>query len=141
MIYVDTSVFVTAITAETGTASARSWLGRYPPATLCMSGWVVTEFSSALAMKLRRGELSSEHRMAALNNWRVLRADTLSNIPVLEDAFAKAASFMDAPQSVLRAGDALHLAIASLGGHSLATLDIRLAEAALRAGVAVEEVA
>ena len=37
----------------------------------------------------------------------------------------------------LRAADALHLAVAALGGHALATLDARLAEGAQAVGVRV----
>ena len=39
--------------------------------------------------------------------------------------------------SILRAADALHLAVAALGGHALATLDARLAEGAQAVGVRV----
>ena len=38
---------------------------------------------------------------------------------------------------VPRAADALHLAVAALGGHALATLDARLAEGAQAVGVRV----
>ncbi len=40
-------------------------------------------------------------------------------------------------RSPLRAGDALHLAVASLGGHALATLDARMKEGAVAVGVRV----
>ena len=39
--------------------------------------------------------------------------------------------------TTLRGGDALHLAVAALGGHALATLDPRLAEGAQAVGVRV----
>ena len=42
---------------------------------------------------------------------------------------------------VLRGPDALHLAVAALGGHALATLDARVAEGAKAVGVRVVGVA
>ena len=138
MIYVDTSVLVTALTAEPDTEVVRTWLGRQAPGTLCVSGWVSTELSSALRMKQRRGELAAEIRLEVLIAWGEMQEDVVTCVPVAEKAFTVATEFVDDPRSTLRPGDALHLAVASLGGHRLATLDTRLAEVATRAGVPVE---
>lgn len=140
MIYMDASVIVAALTPEENNDRALTWLERQPRGSLCVSGWVIAEVSSALARKKRTGELTLDERAAVLAKWTALRATTVAAVPVPEDAFEKAAQLIDHPRSVLRAGDALHLAVAYLGGHSLATLDTQLAEAATRGGVAVEEV-
>ena len=141
MIYVDASVLVAALVLEVNTERALAWISARPGGVLCISGWVATEVSSALALKMRIGALTADRRTAILSVWQELRSASLSTVPVPQDAFTLAADMIDDPGSTLRAGDALHLAIASLGGHSLATLDARLAEAALRVGVPVETIA
>lgn len=137
MIYCDTSLLVTALTVEDRSARVQAWLTIQNEGELCISRWVVSEFSSALALKLRRGEMPADERARILSNWHVLRQDHLAMVPVPEDAFDLAARFCDRHESGLRAGDALHLAVASLGGHTLATLDRALAEAAVAVGVGV----
>nr|WP_294810246.1 hypothetical protein [uncultured Sphingomonas sp.] len=46
----------------------------------------------------------------------------------------------DRPDPGLRAGGALHLAIAQSGGLSLVTLDRTMADAALQLGIAIERI-
>ena len=59
-----------------------------------------------------------------------------SNWPLAH--FEKAARFASHHALGLRAGDALHLAIAAGGGHTLVTLDVRMAEAASQLGIPVD---
>ena len=140
MFYCDTSLLVSALTVEADSVKVQRWLAKQEAAALCISGWVVTEFSSAVALKLRRGELTRDDAALALTNWRSLQQNRLITIPVPSDTFGLAARFCDMPTPGLRAGDALHLAVASLGGHSLATLDERMKEAAKAVGVGVIDV-
>ena len=137
MIYLDTSLLVTALTAEPDTAPVQAWLVKFEAGALCTSDWAVSEFSSALALKLRRGDLSDEERARVLSNWRVTQQANLVVIPVPQPAYDLAARFCDRHEMGLRAGDALHLAVASLGGHSLATLDAVMAKGAVAVGVEV----
>ena len=65
MLYLDTSLLVCALTNEADTEAVQSWLTRQDVAELAISDWVATEFSSALSIKLRRGQLGAEHRAAA----------------------------------------------------------------------------
>ena len=137
MIYCDTSLLVSALTVEASSVEVPRWLAQQEAAALCISGWVVTEFSSAVALKLRRGELTRDDAALALTNWRSLQQDRLITVPVPSAAFDLAARFCDMPTPNLRAGDALHLAVASLGGHTLATLDARMRDGAQAVGVRV----
>ena len=138
MIYCDTSLLVSALTVEADSVKVQRWLAKQEAAALCISGWVVTEFSSAVALKLRRGELTRDDAALALTNWRSLQQDRLITIPVPSEAFNLAARFCDMPTPGLRAGDALHLAVASLGGRTLATLDERMRDGAEAVGVRVD---
>ena len=137
MIYCDTSLMVTALTLERSTAATQDWLTRQAPGSLCVSKWVVTEFSGAVAMKERRGILSAELKSDAMVQWSLMLAEQLTILPVPEASFDLAARFCEMQSSTLRAADALHLAVAALGGHTLATLDARLAEGAQAVGVRV----
>lgn len=140
MIYCDTSLVVAVLAREPSSYRAQDWIAALDTAELCISDWVVTEFSGALALKARTGQISPELRAAIKTRWQSFLASAWSVEEVRRDAFELAARFCDLQNSALRSGDALHLAVASLGGHSLATLDRAMAEAALAVGVAVEAV-
>jgi uncharacterized protein len=140
MLYVDTSIIVSALTKEADTALSQTWLARQETSELTISDWTVTEFASALSMKLRTGGLGADHRAAVLSTFTRLCAESLRTLPVAREDFRAAARFADQSELNLRAGDALHLAICANHGASLCTLDRRLAEAAPRLGVPVREV-
>jgi predicted nucleic acid-binding protein len=133
MIYCDTSVIVSALTNEVGTTIAQEWLRRQAPKTLAFSGWVETELASALAMKQRRSIMNDSERNAADQQWRKLSAPW-RRMPIAEQHFAEAARLTVVG---LRAGDALHLAIAVSERLELATGDDVLASVAERVGVLV----
>jgi len=136
--YVDTSVLVAALTAEASTPRVQAWLGAQPTGALLISDWVIAEFSSALSLKLRTGQLELKHRAAALAAFHRLVADSLTVLPVESGHFRAAAAYVDRHDLGLRAGDALHLAVCAEHGATLHTLDRRLHEACLAAGVASE---
>lgn len=140
MIYCDTSLLVASLTSEAVTASVQEWLSAQDAGSLCVSGWVTTEFSSALAIKLRSGEFSVAQRADVLTQWRLMLRENLIVIPVPQPAYDLAARFADRHELNIRAGDALHLAIASLAGLPLATLDRLMAQAANSVGVTVRDV-
>ncbi len=136
MIYcLDTSVLVAALTNEMATARVQRWLGERAPDELAVSAWVATEFSSALSIKLRSGEIGPDERAAVLAAFVRLCSESLSDLSISAAQFRVAARIADQHKLGLRAGDALHLAIAADHGATIATLDKRLADAALALGV------
>ena len=140
MLYIDTSVIVSALTNEADTDLSQIWLARQETSELTISDWTATEFASALAIKLRTGALGADHRAAAISAFTRLCVESLRTLPVAREDFRAAARFADQFVLNLRAGDALHLAICANHGASLCTLDRRLAEAAPRVGVPVRAV-
>jgi predicted nucleic acid-binding protein len=113
------------------------WLQAQAPEDLAISDWVITEVSSALALKVRTGALQLTHRADALALFNRLLAETLTVHPVHGAHFRAAARFADRHELGLRAGDALHLALAADLGCTLATLDRRLEAAGAPLGVPV----
>jgi predicted nucleic acid-binding protein len=84
--------------------------------------------------------LSVEQRASAVGMFTNLRARSLAFAPVTREHFQTAARFADHYELGLRAGDALHVAVAAELGATLRTLDKRLAEAAVALGVSAEMV-
>ena len=66
MVYLDTSLLFAVLTNEAETERLQCWLGQQPTKDLAVSDWVATEFSSALSIKLRTGQIRIVDRAEAL---------------------------------------------------------------------------
>ncbi len=126
MLYVDTSVLVAALAAETGSDRAQYFLAEARPNDLFASAWVTTEFSSALALKLRVGQIDERLRSRLLNEFTSLVAGSFRMLGIEQTHFHAAAQICDRSELRLRSGDALHLAIAIAYGATMVTLDANM---------------
>lgn len=130
--YLDTSVLVTALTAETGTDRVREWLVRHQGEDLRISDWVITEFSAALSMKVRVGDLAAARRAATMRAFDDLVTRSVGRLSIGHREYQAAARLCADAAAGLRAGDALHLAVAAASGAAVATLDKGMIKAARR---------
>ena len=135
MLYLDTSLLIAALTNEAETQRMQHWLGQQREGDLAVSDWVATEFSSALSIKLRIGQIMTGDRAEALATFTRLATDSFIVIPVSRLQFRTAARFADRHILGLRAGNALHLAVCADHGATLCTLDRRLSNAGSALGI------
>lgn len=127
-IYFDTSVLVALLTHEARSAEVRSLISdRSEP--FATSNWVLAEFSAALSMKLRGRSITEDERTTSEREFRKLLRESLIKIIVRNRHFLEAAALAGRSSSGLRAGDALHLAIAADHGAIVCTLDKAMARA------------
>lgn len=130
MVYLDTSVLVALFTNEATASRIRLW---YADETrpLVAGDWCVTEFASALMFKERTGQLSREQNDAAWELFTEFCDGGLRLLPLDRDVFTQATQLVRESTNSLRAGDALHLALAlHVQAKAFFTLDNRLAASA-----------
>lgn len=137
ILYIDSSVVVSALTFEAASPRVQLWLEMQEPDTLHLTLWVQTEFSSALSLKVRTGALTPALRESCLGGIATLKDEALTIVPVKPKQFVPAARLVDASPLGLRAADALHLAVSMDVGATLCTLDQRIADAAKSTGAEV----
>ena len=134
-VYVDTSVLVAAHVREPHTDLAQRWFSEQSSGLL-FSMWALVEGDSALAIKRRRGELDAASQAVAINDIDAFAARFGPHVLPLEADMQRARVLCRNVDSGLRAGDALHLALAlRLGASHLATLDVVLAKNATAHGI------
>ncbi len=111
-VYVDTSALVALVTAELRTAALKTWLRGHVGQTLVSADWCVPEVASALSIKVRSGQLDAAIADEAWNEFGAACDGLLDLMPVVPADFSFAAQMCRGVPSGLRAGDALHLAVA-----------------------------
>lgn len=134
-IYIDTSMWVSLLTSETHAPAIKLWMND-EMGKLCVSAWTRAELASALAIKLRRGEMEQEYLVKILSQYDKWVHGSLSTLSVDSQDCEHAAGLCAQAASGLRAGDALHLAVAVRHRCShMATFDTILVKAATDMGL------
>lgn len=117
--YLDTSVLVPFYVKEIRTGDAQNWLDGLGNSSLWISPWCIAEFSSALGIKYRRGELAQADLSIVKAGFHWFVTTRTRVMEVITTDFYRAAELCDLPQLGLRAGDALHLSITERCGFTI----------------------
>ena len=134
-LYLDTCVLVSLFHNDSGYAAAEIWLAASGQPSLWISHWVLVEFASATALRMRRRELSSSRAtriQEELENFRRERLGLLE--PCAEDFLLARRWIVEERNLSLRAGDGLHLAVAHRHRLPLVSADQSLLAAAHQLG-------
>ena len=134
MIYVDTSVLGAIFFREPGAAELVARLERQRSGRLMISAWTLTEMASIGGIKQRIGAVDAEARQQALANFQRFASTQLGMTEIEPTDFRTAAVLIESP-TALRAGDALHLAVARRLNARVASLDQRLCRATMALGL------
>lgn len=135
MIYIDTSVFVALCTREVKSNAVEMWYEK-ASGELISSVWTFTEFASALAIKERTSQISSQHSKSAWKLFEKICSHDVKLFPIKANAFYTAGLLTLDTKSNLRAGDALHLSAArEMKSKLIVTLDKILAKNAEKAKI------
>lgn len=112
MIYVDTSVWIALQLREVKTEVVQAWFMAHGVKGLACSDWVRTEYASALSIKRRRGDMDDICLTRAHQTFSKICTSELTWLNIEKQDFVDAANLCANPAYKMRAGDALHLAVA-----------------------------
>ncbi|MDD5329968.1 MAG: type II toxin-antitoxin system VapC family toxin [Sulfuricella sp.] len=138
MRYFDTSVLVAYLVNEAHSAKAEAALTSVPGRERIISDWGRVELVSALGVKVRTQQLSQTDATTALSRFERIADRYFTVCPIVGADYLRAQTLLNSFDLGLRAGDALHIAIAERCNAALCCLDKRMAEAANHFGIEVE---
>jgi len=131
MLYFDTSFLAPLILEEPTSAKVETFIGKLPVNELFISHWTRTEFASLLSREVRMRALAEADSLAAMDQFEAMVAESFQVVAPGAADFELATRYIQHFATKLRAGDALHLAIASNhGARTFYSLDQGLLAAA-----------
>lgn len=137
MIYVDTSALIPVFIREPKSEAVIAWL-ESSGERLAISEWSLVEFASAVAIKVRTGQAAANLAKQATARVREFAEKHCTVAVPGREEFRRAAELASDDALKLRAGDALHIAIAgSLNAHGILCLDEAMIESAKSLGMGV----
>lgn len=135
-VYLDASVLVALFTNDPFTQRADEFLRRERPVST-VSDFAKAEFASAIARRVRTGELSAEDARNAFGMLDVWTARAVQSIATSSPDIAAASAYLRRLDLSLRTPDAINIAIAERTGCALLTFDRKMADNAMALGVPV----
>lgn len=113
MLYFDTSFLVPLVLPEATSAKIAVFVSELNSEQFTVSHWTRVEFSSLIAREVRMGGLNSHAAAQADARFEAMVDASFDVLLPNVDDFSLAKQFLGRFETGLRAGDALHLAIAS----------------------------
>lgn len=132
-VYVDTSLLTAYYCPERDSALVQTYLTS--GIDLAISGLTGTELASALSRKVRTRELTHDDARRVLELFDSHVDTVFEQLPVTTADLSAATRYIRRFDTALRTLDAIHAAIASREETTLATADVRLADAATALGI------
>ena len=138
MLYFDTSFLVPLILPEATSEKIANFVAGLAAEQLAISHWTRVEFSSLLAREVRMGGLDGQAARDADSRFETVATESFAIWLPNADDFTLAKRLLGIHETGLRAGDALHLAIAgNHGAKTFYTLDKSLLKAGKLLGVPI----
>ncbi len=113
MVYLDTSFVAPLVIAEDSSDAVEAYVLKVKPGELTTSMWTQVELSSLVSRKVRMGELSDSQAAVVRREFDRVLGESFEMLAPTAADFAAAVRYLESPKTALRAGDALHLAIAA----------------------------
>ena len=113
MLYFDTSFLAPLILPEATSDKIAAFIRRLPPGEFTLSHWTRVEFSSLIAREVRLGGLDAQAAARADARFEAMVDESFTVLLPDADDFGLAKRYLGQFVTGLRAGDALHLAVAS----------------------------
>lgn len=138
MLYIDTSFVTPLFLQEPTSTKIERFIRLQPAGDLAISHWSRVELSSLLAREVRMGGLDPQVALDADTEFEaVVKESFVVLLPTLED-FDLSKQYLQRYATGLRAGDALHLAVATnRGATRIYSLDKTLLKAGKQLGLPV----
>ena len=138
MIYFDTSFLAPLVLPEATSDAIAEYVRGLPADQFTVSHWTQVEFSSLIAREVRMGGLDAEAAAQADARFESMVDESFAVILPNADDFNLAKEYLGHYETGLRAGDALHLAIAgNRRAEVIYSLDKSLLKAGKRLGLTV----
>ena len=138
MIYFDTSFLAPLVLPEATSDAIAEYVRGLPAEQFTVSHWTRVEFSSLIAREVRMGGLDAEAAAQADARFESMVDESFAVILPNADDFNLAKEYLGHYETGLRAGDALHLAIAgNRRAEVIYSLDKSLLKAGKRLGLTV----
>ncbi|MFM9967940.1 MAG: type II toxin-antitoxin system VapC family toxin [Burkholderiales bacterium] len=111
MIYADTDVLLSLFCPDSLSVAAAAWYADIA-GPVCISPWSVIEFRANMGLRARKGLLARPQCLAVMKQFDAAASANFHLLAPAQEHFLMASEWLAKTECALRAGDALHLAIA-----------------------------
>lgn len=138
MRYFDTSILIPLVMREASSDQVSNFLAALPFDHWSISDWTTVEFASFLARAIRMDQISARDAVPIRDRFQLMIEESFMTLLPSRADYRLARDYLAQPNTGLRAGDALHLAIAANNAASdIHTLDKTMLKVAMQFGLPI----